>query len=87
MIWTGIGCLTLFINSVIWDGNTTNWAPVWCDISTSLIEFNWEAFADLHGNSGEADGWTAGGHTCRVTVYQSTAVQDRTSAECDNDKG
>ena len=32
MLWTGLACLDLFINSVIWTGNTINWAPVWCDI-------------------------------------------------------
>ena len=33
LIWTALACLTYFINSIIWSGNTTNWAPVWCDIS------------------------------------------------------
>jgi len=29
--------LTSFINSVIWDENAGNWAPVWCDISGRII--------------------------------------------------
>jgi len=33
MIWTALACLIHFINSIVWSGNTTNWAPVWCDIS------------------------------------------------------
>nr|AAQ96347.1 pheromone receptor Rcb3 B5 [Coprinopsis cinerea] len=37
MIWTAIGCLNLFINSLIWHGNAIDWAPIWCDISTRLI--------------------------------------------------
>nr|AAQ96346.1 pheromone receptor Rcb3 B43 [Coprinopsis cinerea] len=37
MIWTAIGCLNLFINSLIWHGNAIDWAPVWCDISTRLV--------------------------------------------------
>ncbi|KAG6819132.1 hypothetical protein H0H93_015052 [Arthromyces matolae] len=37
MIWTAIGCLVLFINSIIWHNNAIDWAPVWCDISTRLI--------------------------------------------------
>ena len=32
MIWTGIGCLIGFINSIVWNRNVGNWAPVWCDI-------------------------------------------------------
>ncbi|KAF8884493.1 STE3-like pheromone receptor [Infundibulicybe gibba] len=37
MIWTAIGCLNLFINSIVWHGNIIDWAPIWCDISTRLI--------------------------------------------------
>jgi pheromone a factor receptor len=37
MIWTGLACLNLFINSVVWTGNAINWAPVWCDISSKFI--------------------------------------------------
>jgi len=37
MMWTGLGCLNLFINSVVWNGNAINWAPVWCDISSKFI--------------------------------------------------
>ncbi|KAF8629346.1 hypothetical protein AX15_003497 [Amanita polypyramis BW_CC] len=36
MIWTALGCLNFFINSIIWHGNTIDLAPVWCDISTRL---------------------------------------------------
>ncbi len=32
MAWTSISCLNQFINSVVWNGNAINWAPVWCDI-------------------------------------------------------
>jgi hypothetical protein len=39
MIWTGIGCLNVFINSIIWANDAVNYAPIWCDIceSVSLI--------------------------------------------------
>ncbi|KAL0952910.1 hypothetical protein HGRIS_007125 [Hohenbuehelia grisea] len=37
MMWTAIGCLNQFINSIVWNGNTVNWAPVWCDISSRII--------------------------------------------------
>lgn len=32
MFWSGLGCLNFFINSVVWNGNAINSAPVWCDI-------------------------------------------------------
>lgn len=32
IIWTALGCLNSFINSIIWKNNMVNWAPVWCDI-------------------------------------------------------
>ena len=34
MIWTALGCLVYFVDSIVWNGNVINWAPVWCDIST-----------------------------------------------------
>jgi len=37
IIWTATGSLILCINAIIWDGNTVNWAPVWCDISAKFI--------------------------------------------------
>ncbi|KAF9016307.1 STE3-domain-containing protein [Hymenopellis radicata] len=36
MIWVGLGCLNLFINSIIWNGNAIDSAPVFCDISFRL---------------------------------------------------
>jgi len=36
MIWTAIACLVHFVNSIVWNGNAINWAPVWCDIATRL---------------------------------------------------
>ncbi|XP_006456324.1 STE3-type pheromone receptor [Agaricus bisporus var. bisporus H97] len=37
MAWTGIACLNQFINSVVWNKDAINYAPVWCDISSRLI--------------------------------------------------
>ncbi|KAF8223919.1 STE3-domain-containing protein [Tricholoma matsutake] len=34
--WTVLACLNFFINSVIWNDNLSNPAPVWCDISTRV---------------------------------------------------
>lgn len=36
MLWTGTTCLVYCINSIVWFGNSVNWAPVWCDISTRI---------------------------------------------------
>ena len=32
MIWTGLGCLLQCVNSIVWNKNTVNRAPVYCDI-------------------------------------------------------
>ncbi|KIK89782.1 hypothetical protein PAXRUDRAFT_831769 [Paxillus rubicundulus Ve08.2h10] len=37
MIWTSLGCLIMFVNSIVWNDNVVNWAPVWCDISSRYI--------------------------------------------------
>ncbi|EIW84608.1 STE3-like pheromone receptor [Coniophora puteana RWD-64-598 SS2] len=37
MIWTGLACLNLFINSVVWSHDVLDKAPVWCDISTRFM--------------------------------------------------
>ncbi|KAI0061292.1 pheromone receptor [Artomyces pyxidatus] len=37
LVWTAVGCLILFINSVVWNGNMDNVAPIWCDIAVRLL--------------------------------------------------
>ncbi|KAJ7661864.1 pheromone A receptor-domain-containing protein [Mycena rosella] len=37
MIWTALGCLNLFINSIVWHNNVHDWSPVWCDISSHIV--------------------------------------------------
>ena len=39
MIWTALACLVHFVDSIVWSGNTINWAPVWCDIGTFRYAF------------------------------------------------
>ena len=36
MIWTGLGCLLQCVNSIVWNGNVINRAPVYCDIGKSV---------------------------------------------------
>ncbi|KAI0065774.1 STE3-like pheromone receptor [Artomyces pyxidatus] len=37
LFWTALGCFVGFINSLVWNNNTRNSAPVWCDISGRLL--------------------------------------------------
>lgn len=37
MGWISLSSLFLFINSVVWNGNAVNWAPVYCDIVTKFF--------------------------------------------------
>ncbi|KAG9310929.1 STE3-domain-containing protein [Chiua virens] len=37
MLWTGVSCLIQFINSVVWNSDVINKAPVWCDICTQIM--------------------------------------------------
>jgi pheromone a factor receptor len=32
MVWTVLVLLINFVSAIVWDGNSINWAPVWCDI-------------------------------------------------------
>ena len=35
--WISLSDLLLFINSVVWNGNVVNRAPVYCDITTKIL--------------------------------------------------
>ncbi|KAH9484589.1 Pheromone B alpha 3 receptor [Psilocybe cubensis] len=37
MVWAALGCLNQFINSIVWNHNYVNRAPIWCDISTKFM--------------------------------------------------
>ncbi|EED83593.1 hypothetical fungal pheromone GPCR, STE3-type [Postia placenta Mad-698-R] len=37
MIWASFASLIEFVDSVVWNGNINNPAPVWCDISTKFL--------------------------------------------------
>jgi len=36
IIWTGVGCLIQSINSIVWNNNTVDKAPIYCDIGNPL---------------------------------------------------
>jgi pheromone a factor receptor len=42
MIWVGLGCLLQCINSIVWNKNMIDRAPVYCDICKSLDESSLE---------------------------------------------
>ncbi|KAG7085964.1 hypothetical protein E1B28_003489 [Marasmius oreades] len=37
MLWAAALNLNFFVNSIVWNGQVLNFAPVWCDISTVII--------------------------------------------------
>lgn len=37
MAWAAIGNLNYFVNSIVWNKEVSNFAPVWCDISAKII--------------------------------------------------
>lgn len=39
MAWTALACLDYFVNSLIWNDNLHDPAPVWCDISMCYAFF------------------------------------------------
>jgi len=48
LIWTALGCLVHFVDSIVWSGNAINWAPVWCDINIRIqlaVAVAWPACA------------------------------------------
>ena len=50
MIWTALGCFVHFVDSIVWNGNAINWAPVWCDISTFRCPFTEISSHKLHSD-------------------------------------
>lgn len=45
LIWTALACLVFFVDSIVWNGNAINWAPVWCDIG--MFAYPFPKFSDL----------------------------------------
>ena len=47
MVWTALGCLVHFVDSIVWNGNAINWAPVWCDIGMLRCPFTQNNISQL----------------------------------------
>ena len=39
LIWAALVCLIYFVDSIVWNGNVNNWAPMWCDIGAFTYPF------------------------------------------------
>ncbi|KAA1466857.1 STE3-like pheromone receptor [Dentipellis sp. KUC8613] len=37
IFWTSLSCLIQFVDSIVWNNNVRNLAPLWCDISTKFL--------------------------------------------------
>lgn len=37
MVWASLASLIQFVDSIIWNGNAINSAPIWCDICKSCF--------------------------------------------------
>jgi pheromone a factor receptor len=48
MIWAGLGCLMQCINSIVWNGNMVNRAPIYCDICESVDPLSTQRLLTLH---------------------------------------
>jgi Pheromone A receptor len=84
MIWTAIGCLNLFINSIIWHGNIIDWAPIWCDICASGSFIYYSPCNSIRCASNAANRWRLCGDPCCISLYQPTAIYDCILSTCYN---
>lgn len=82
MAWTGVTCLALFINSIVWNGNTINRAPVWCDISQSMCTLYRFTVHPILSFSPLRRHWHR--YSCGVPLYCSTPLPNRGRQECHN---
>ncbi|KAK0460305.1 pheromone A receptor-domain-containing protein [Armillaria novae-zelandiae] len=37
IMWSSLASLNLFVNSIVWKGNVSDWAPWWCEISIRVL--------------------------------------------------
>jgi hypothetical protein len=87
MAWAGLGCLNVFINSIVWNGTVANLAPVWCDIC--LLHFVLSVSPRsliCVGNSQPLYNWHCRRYTGIVTRDQPSLVQDRVENGSDIDE-
>jgi hypothetical protein len=76
MLWSGLACLNLFVNSLVWKGNVRNVAPIWCDICTLTNFLPMSPLVMITDISGsfEAIHWCQHWNTRRGSVYQPTTL-------------
>jgi len=74
MIWTGLGCLLQCINSIVWNKNMINRAPVYCDICNSLDALSLERSFTLPHHSNPYSSRVRCCLTGFLTLHQSPAL-------------
>lgn len=74
MIWTGLACLNQFINSVVWNSDTINKAPVWCDICMCFRLFKNYSPSSSRPCSHPIHDRKLGRHPCSLPLYQPSPV-------------
>ena len=74
MIWTGLGCLLQCINSIVWNKNTINRAPVYCDICNSLDAFLLNVYSLFVTYSNPCSSRAQCCNTGFLTLHQSPAL-------------
>jgi hypothetical protein len=76
MIWTGVGCLLQCINSIVWNKNMINRAPVYCDICMSFYVLT---LSIVHSSPSPHSNPRSNRAQCRITgfftLHQSPALQ------------
>src|SRR6266436_7979360 len=82
MIWVGLGCLMQCINSIVWNKNIINRAPVYCDICKSLDlssrEFTHSLLPDSNPHSSRPQCCGPG----QFTLHQPPLLQDCYHESC-----
>jgi hypothetical protein len=77
MIWAGLGCLNLFINSIIWNGNAFLKAVVWCDICEFFTTIRFDLVAEVAHNSFSLHDWSRRCSPGMLLMHQSPSLPYR----------
>ena len=87
MAWAGLGCLNVFVNSIVWNSTVENVAPFWCDICLLHFVFSVPLQSLIcAGNSQPLYSRPCRRYTGIVTRDQPSLVQDRVKIDSDIDE-
>lgn len=75
MIWTAMGCLIHFVNSIVWADNLELHSALWCDIGAWFNCWSCLFGFSLSGrHSEQAYRWIKCSPPMRISLYQSTTL-------------